>query len=173
MHKCTLIVMIMHRCLTPNYDRLFLLNTVNRNMEIPVNSWNGSTEPIAIPFLVGVGLKWHCLIWAIDMLPPKLMHILGCLAFSDFFFASNQILKYNGKSFFWSVIIYSETLQFFLIVVIWDFIEKLPLELSFDLGKCPNYKTYTFTFMPFLVRALPEVQNCFCKQFLNKVLYSY
>ena len=36
-----------------------------------------------------------------------------------------------------------------------------------------NQKTCTFTFMRFLVRALPEVQNQFWKQFSNKVLYNY
>ena len=38
-----------------------------------------------------------------------------------------------------------------------------------DLEKYP----YTFTFMHFMVRALPEVQNHFRKQFSHKALYNY
>ena len=36
-----------------------------------------------------------------------------------------------------------------------------------------NQKTCSFTFMRFLVEALPEVKNQFLKPFSNKVLYSY
>ena len=36
-----------------------------------------------------------------------------------------------------------------------------------------NQKTCTFTFMHFLVGALPEVQNHFQKHFSHKVLYNY
>jgi hypothetical protein len=50
---------------------------------------------------------------------------------------------------------------FFRIVIIWYFMEKLLSDSILDLAKCPNQKTCTFTFMRFLVGALPEVQNCF------------
>ena len=39
--------------------------------------------------------------------------------------------------------------------------EKNAFGNDFDLGKRPNSKTYTFTFMRFLVGALLEVQNHF------------
>ena len=42
-----------------------------------------------------------------------------------------------------------------------------------DLGKCPNQKTHESESAGFLVWALPEVQNCFRKQFLHKVIYNY
>ena len=42
-----------------------------------------------------------------------------------------------------------------------------------DLGKCPNQKTHESESAGFLVRALPEVQNLFQKQFSYKVLYNY
>ena len=42
-----------------------------------------------------------------------------------------------------------------------------------DLGKCPNRKTCTFTFMRFPVGAIPEVQNSIWKYFSHKVLYNY
>ena len=32
---------------------------------------------------LGEGVSGHCLIWASGMLPPKLRHILGCLAISE------------------------------------------------------------------------------------------
>ena len=57
-------------------------------------------EDLPILLLIGEGVKWHRFIWDCDMLPPKLMHILGCLDFSDFFYGkkvtlarSNHILK--------------------------------------------------------------------------------
>ena len=46
---------------------------------------------------------------------------------------------------------------------------KLLSEKILDLGKC----TSTFTFMRFLVGALPDVQNQFRKQFFHKVLYNF
>ena len=49
----------------------------------------------------------------------------------------------------------------FLIVIIKDFIRKLQLESILDLGKSPNNKTCTFTFMPFLVDTLLKVQYWF------------
>ena len=42
-----------------------------------------------------------------------------------------------------------------------------------DLGKCPNRKLCTFTFMRFLVGAFPKVQNRIWKHFPHKVLYNY
>ena len=42
-----------------------------------------------------------------------------------------------------------------------------------DLGKWPNRKTYTFTFMRFPVGALPEVQNWIWTHFSHKVLCNY
>ena len=36
---------------------------------------------------------------------------------------------------------------------------KMLSDLILDLGKCPNRKTCTFTFMHFPVGALPKVQN--------------
>ena len=36
-------------------DRLYLLDAVNRNMKITVNTWYGTTEPIVIPSLVAQG----------------------------------------------------------------------------------------------------------------------
>ena len=50
---------------------------------------------------------------------------------------------------------------------------KLLLDSILDIRKCPNFKTCTFTFMRFLVGALPEVQNQIRKQFSRKVLYSF
>ena len=50
---------------------------------------------------------------------------------------------------------------------------KLLSNLILDLAKCPNQKTCTFTFMHFLIGALPEVQNWFRKPFSHKVLYNY
>ena len=61
----------------------------------------------------------------------------------------------------------------FRTVIIQDFMRKLLSKMILDLGKCPKQKTCTFTFMRFLVGALPEVQNHFRKQFSHKVLYNY
>ena len=66
----------------------------------------------------------------------------------------------------------SATTIFFRIVIIQHFMIKLLSQLILDHGKCPNQKTCAFTFMRFLVGALSEVQNCFRKQFLHKVLYN-
>ena len=33
--------------------------------------------------MLGEGVSGHCLIWTSSMLPPKLRHVLECLAFSD------------------------------------------------------------------------------------------
>ena len=46
---------------------------------------------------------------------------------------------------------------------------KLLSEMILDLGKC----TCSFTFMRFLVGALPEIRNHFQKQFSQKVIYNY
>ena len=54
--------------------------------------------------------------------------------------------------------------SYFVIIVI--------LERILDLGKCLNLKTCTLTVMCFLVGELSEVQNCFRKQFLHKVIYN-
>ena len=53
-------------------------------------------------------------------------------------------------------------------VIIQDFMGKLLSEIILGLGKC----TYTFTFMHFLVGAIPEVRNNLQKQFSHKVLYN-
>ena len=50
---------------------------------------------------------------------------------------------------------------------------KLLSKLILDFGKCPNQKTHESESAGFLVWALPEVQNCFRKQFLHKVIYNY
>ena len=42
---------------------------------------------------IGEGVSGHCLIWASGMLPPKLRHIWGCLAFSEFFLVKNLTLR--------------------------------------------------------------------------------
>ena len=42
--------------------------------------------------MVEGGLSEHCLIWASGMLPPKLGHIIGCLAFTEYFFVKNKTL---------------------------------------------------------------------------------
>ena len=39
-----------------------------------------------ISYRIGEGVSGHCLIWASGMAPPKLRHILGCLAFSEIYF---------------------------------------------------------------------------------------
>ena len=44
-------------------------------------------------------LKGSCQNWASGMLPPKLGHILGCLAFTEFFLP--QIKPYPGWITFW------------------------------------------------------------------------
>ena len=54
-------------------------------------------------------------------------------------------------------------------VIRYTFQQNLLSELIFDLGKCPKKKTWTFTFMHFLVRALPEIQNQFRKQIWLKI----
>ena len=52
--------------------------------------------------------------------------------------------------------------------------DKLASKLNFFLERFgQNQKTCTFTFMSFLVGALPEVKNQFWKQFSYKVLYNY
>ena len=64
------------------------------------------------------------------MLPPKLRQILGCLAFSEFFFIkkvtlpwSNHILKIQWEINFFKLHFFDEMLHtFFLIVIIWDFV---------------------------------------------------
>ena len=56
-----------------------------------------------------ITLKGTCQNWASGMLPPKLGHILECLAFSEFFFLPKikpypgqiTFLKYTWKSIFW------------------------------------------------------------------------
>ena len=45
-----------------------------------------------IIFFVGEGARKHCLIWASGILPPKLRHIWGCLAFSFQICFQNQFL---------------------------------------------------------------------------------
>ena len=45
-------------------------------------------------------------------------------------------------------------------------------DLILDLGKCPNLKTYTFTFRRFPVGALPKVQN-WIGHLSKKILYDY
>ena len=50
---------------------------------------------------------------------------------------------------------------------------KLLLKSILDFRKCPNPKTHECESAGFLVRALPEVQNRFFKQFPHKVLYNY
>jgi hypothetical protein len=73
-------------------------------------------------------------------------------------------LKCNKKSFFFSSNYWSTHYEIFSRYVI-----NLLLELIFDLGK----KTWTFTFMLFLVRPLPEVQNQFGKQIGLKIIPNY
>ena len=46
-------------------------------------------------------------------------------------------------------------------------------ETILDLRKCPNKKTHESESAGFLIWALPEVKNCFQKQYLHKVLYNY
>ena len=41
-------------------------------------------------------------------------------------------------------------------------------ETILDLGKCPNQKTHESESAGFLIWALPEVKNCFRKQFDTK-----
>ena len=82
-------------------------------------------------------------------------------------------LPYAGFLFFLLLKILTEKPIFLLTVIIYHFIRKLLSKLILDHGKCPNQKACTFTFMRFLVGALPEVQNQFWKQFSNKVLYNY
>ena len=53
---------------------------------------------LGIMTLLGEGVSGHCLICASGMLPPKLRHIWGCLAFSDFF--GSKILPYAGQMTF-------------------------------------------------------------------------
>ena len=52
----------------PVLRHILLLHNAGRPLQI----WRG-----------GKGVSGHCLIWASNMLPPKLRHILGCLAFSE------------------------------------------------------------------------------------------
>ena len=116
------------------------------------------------------------------MLPPKLRHILGSSAFSEFFFSPKKwpylgqikFLKYNGKSISSSAIFKGKMHQNkFRIVIIYDFVSKLLSKTILDLGKCPNQKTHERESAGFLVWALPMVQNRFWKQFLHKVIYNY
>ena len=44
---------------------------------------------------------------------------------------------------------------------------------NFGPREVPKLENCTFTFMHFLVGALPEVQNCFWKLFLHKVPFNY
>ena len=67
------------------------------------------------------------------------------------FFLTFLIIDKNAVIFF----IYVITYIFFL--------SNLLFEPILDLGKRMKKKTCIFTFMPFLVRALPEVQNDFQK----------
>ena len=71
-------------------------------------------------------------------------------------------------------LVLTKTLQkCFRTVIIQHFIRKLLLKLISGHGKGPHQKTCTFTFMRFLVRALPKVRDQIRKQFFNKVLYNY
>ena len=51
--------------------------------------WTSSQIEI---YCYGGALKGTWQNWASGMLPPKLGHILGCLAFSEYFFANNKTL---------------------------------------------------------------------------------
>ena len=70
--------------------------------------------------LVGEGVSGHCLIWDFGMLTPKLRHIWGCSAFSEFIFVknltqrlSNHFLKIQWKIHFFYFFFYilTETLE--------------------------------------------------------------
>ena len=76
-----------------------------------------------------------------------------------------KILKFNWKSnFFTFLTIDQNALKKFSYVIRYTFWSNLLSELVLDPGKCPKKKTCTFTFMHFLVRALPEVKNQFRRQ---------
>ena len=49
-------------------------------------------ERFGVSCMLGEGLSGHCLIWASGILPPKLGDILGCLAFTKYFFVKNKTL---------------------------------------------------------------------------------
>ena len=73
--------------------------------------------------------------------------------------------KNSGKSIFYISEIQTKTLKNkFRIVILQHFIRKLFFKVVSNHAPC------TFTFMRFLVRALPVVRNHFWKQFSNKVL---
>ena len=124
------------------------------------------------------GLLGTFQIWASGMLPPKLRHILGCLAFSEKFVVkkkslrrSNHFLKIQLDIHFWLFLIVTTRFKknqnrnmdiLFL---------NLLSESILDFGKWSNWKyTYTRTRV-FSVWPLPEVQNWFWKQIWNENIH--
>ena len=79
------------------------------------------------------------LFFASGMLPPKLWHIIGCLAFSEFFSANNKILprlnhflKIQRKSIFWFFLKYwPKVIIFFFRIEIWRFFFKSVFRTTF------------------------------------------
>ena len=93
------------------------------------------------------------------MLPPKLRHILGCLAFSDFFVSKIKpypgritFSKYNGKSIFWlflNIVRNSSRKKFR--IEIWTFSFQICFRnqfLTLESGQTENTQIRVFVYFP-------------------------
>ena len=110
------------------------------------------------------------------MLPPKLGHILGCLALTEIFLPKikpypGQITfwKYNEKSIFLTFLsidqnslkkIYNGNKAFLVWNLLWESI--------FNFGKWSNGKYTNRCICVFSIWSLPEVKNLFRKQISNE-----
>ena len=127
--------------------------------------------------LVGEGLSGYCLIWASSMLPPKLGHILGCLALTEYFFCQKKnptqvksLFKNTMENPFFDFFQYWPKLFNYKI---WNrnmdiFISNLLSESIFDFGKWSNGKYTNTRICVFSVWPLPKVKNWFRKQIWNE-----
>ena len=115
------------------------------------------------------------------MLPPKLRHILGCLAFSEFFCpkldstpVKSLFENTMGNPFFDFFKYWPNLFKKKKRMEIWAFsFLNLLSEAIFDFGKWSNWK-YTFTHIRvFSVWPLPEAQNRFRKHIWNENVHIF
>ena len=109
-------------------------------------------------------------------LPPKLGHVPGCLAFSDFFSHNicpphpNHFLKLQWEIHFWTFFVMIETLQKKFRIEIWTFSSQICFRNQFWTSGSGQTKNTPITSIGAIgtISVCPEVRNWFRKQIWNE-----